>query len=118
MLFFLLLILLTTISLFQSKKIIYKEEGKIAILTINFFNINKIKNCYDELLDELDKTLNIPGMRQPTEEEKAAAKKLVEVKLHLKDSKLLFKLESPKEKKKENYKLRNLSYWHFNYYYY
>ena len=72
---------------------------------------------FEVAAEELAKTLNIPGMRQPTEEEKAAAKKLVEVKLHLKDSKLLFKLESPKEKKKENYKLRNLSYWHFNYYY-
>ena len=33
---------------------------------------------FEVAAEELAKTLNIPGMRQPTEEEKAATKKLVD----------------------------------------
>ena len=58
--------------------------------------------------EAMSKNLNLPGIKPLTEEEKARAKKLlilmVLVKLPLKDSKLLFKLESQKVKKKVKFK--------------
>ena len=67
---------------------------------------------FETISRELAKQMNLPQDKEPTPEEKEKAKKLVDPngtgKINFEDLKLLFKLELPKEKKKENFKLNYL----------